>query len=836
MQNNLDSTKILADEIEEEPILDFGRYSDAIIKMIRSSTPGFSIGIFGEWGTGKTTLMRLIEKKLRQNIIRMDEIPGKDMDNLLRFLNETVKVTWVKKGEIEIIKEKDRIKISKKDTKQEVSLEFSVPALEESSSARIKKLKILAKGALKRTVPALEESSSEYFKQKMIMRIEGKKYEQTYDAFKPKDNYYPVVYLRDFKEDCILTVWFNAWRYEREEHYALIALMKTIAFTIGDHPIYRNIKPVLLRGLEIIAKGVIHKLATQYLIADTEYDEFQKKLSAKMELYSEFERNTIYFDGVNRIEKELKKINIDYKNNSKIVIFIDDLDRCSSETVLEVFESIKVLLGIEGFIYVLGLSDQKVSQLINLQYKKLGILDKNDTMRLGEQYLNKIIQIPINIQAWDTSDVYTLIEHLSQKLDAKYSRIISDNKDLVAFAAEHNPRQLKRFINYYITISEIFAGNPSIKEEQLLFVQALRHGWNEFYLIISTDDEFRDIIFELADLGSYERHLILQGKNDFRQNLGSPTGQYPTTELTEDFNGLSDSSKQIINSITDDLWALLKKERNVNKAISWEVYRRATTTVKTGITDTSSSADPFQSKSTFALFQDAKNLVFNQRYRAALKILNHLIEKTPNNSEYLNLKVFSLIYLNKLNEAFEIADESLDKDPNYSWAWYNKGVIYDRLGFMADNPDQKKKNFKLAAECYGKVLILDPKYFQAYIGLGWDHIYLNDYENALDIFQRSLVLSPKNSPALNGIGMCFFYLNKKDEALEKFNEVLANDPKFYIAWYNRGMVYQTLAGQQGNIELFRKAKRDFEEALRIEPKYAEALNSKLWIDNNYPGL
>jgi hypothetical protein len=27
-----------------------------------------------------------------------------------------------------------------------------------------------------------------------------------------------------FKEYEILTVWFNAWRYEREEHYALIAL------------------------------------------------------------------------------------------------------------------------------------------------------------------------------------------------------------------------------------------------------------------------------------------------------------------------------------------------------------------------------------------------------------------------------------------------------------------------------------------------------------------------------------------------------------------------------------------------------------------------------------
>jgi len=33
--------------------------------MVRSSRPKFSIGIYGEWGTGKTTLMKLVEDNLR---------------------------------------------------------------------------------------------------------------------------------------------------------------------------------------------------------------------------------------------------------------------------------------------------------------------------------------------------------------------------------------------------------------------------------------------------------------------------------------------------------------------------------------------------------------------------------------------------------------------------------------------------------------------------------------------------------------------------------------------------------------------------------------------------
>lgn len=52
--------------------------------------------------------------------------------------------------------------------------------------------------------------------------------------------------LRSADEN-ILPVWFNAWRYEREDQFAIIALLKTIAFAMGEHKIYKDIKPILLR-------------------------------------------------------------------------------------------------------------------------------------------------------------------------------------------------------------------------------------------------------------------------------------------------------------------------------------------------------------------------------------------------------------------------------------------------------------------------------------------------------------------------------------------------------------------------------------------------------------
>jgi len=60
--------KIITDEPmsqSEEDALRFEGYSIKLAEIIAYSTPQFAVGIFGGWGTGKTTLMRMIEKQLK---------------------------------------------------------------------------------------------------------------------------------------------------------------------------------------------------------------------------------------------------------------------------------------------------------------------------------------------------------------------------------------------------------------------------------------------------------------------------------------------------------------------------------------------------------------------------------------------------------------------------------------------------------------------------------------------------------------------------------------------------------------------------------------------------
>lgn len=64
---------ILTDDIAIDPILDFNLYRDAIVNIVNNSNPKFTIGIIGEWGAGKTTLINSVDNALEtdKSLIRV---------------------------------------------------------------------------------------------------------------------------------------------------------------------------------------------------------------------------------------------------------------------------------------------------------------------------------------------------------------------------------------------------------------------------------------------------------------------------------------------------------------------------------------------------------------------------------------------------------------------------------------------------------------------------------------------------------------------------------------------------------------------------------------------
>jgi hypothetical protein len=139
--------RILTDDVETDPILDFERYSDAVINMVRDSNPKFVIGIYGEWGTGKTTLMRFIENKLRAyvkgEVVRWDNIldnGSSDSNRLKHFLKENFQANWIEylqfvKGDDKTISVYDTNELMTIDSKG--TFEFISKAKENTDSLSI---------------------------------------------------------------------------------------------------------------------------------------------------------------------------------------------------------------------------------------------------------------------------------------------------------------------------------------------------------------------------------------------------------------------------------------------------------------------------------------------------------------------------------------------------------------------------------------------------------------------------------------------------------------------------------------------------------------------------
>lgn len=128
----------------------------------------------------------------------------------------------------------------------------------------------------------------------------------------------------------------------------------------------------------------------------------------------------------------------------KIVIFIDDLDRCLPERAVQLLEGLKVLLDLKNFVFVMGVAQEVIERGIRVRYRELYLTGQQDDLpNIEGQYLDKIIQFPFSLPAADPDDLKKNI--LSKQLGELEGA--APFVEMVHEALGNNPRTIKRFIN-----------------------------------------------------------------------------------------------------------------------------------------------------------------------------------------------------------------------------------------------------------------------------------------------------------------------------------------------------------------------------------------------------
>lgn len=249
----------------------------------------------------------------------------------------------------------------------------------------------------------------------------------------------------------IRTVWFYPWKYHDKDDVwrGLISEVILKGTEIKGANVARVTKAAKQFGL-FLGKGFIHTLAALKLKAgggsvpaEAEFD-----LACIKDIIGEYDKNIHPEKAfLNEFEKSFELwLTETLGPNERMVIFIDDLDRCMPQVALGVLEALKLYLNIKQLIFVVGVDKNVIDPLVKKHYKDLGLEEYKSGNYLAKMFQTEVTVGPSEDQVVDYLDYHLAnVEYFNNDyLDNEEKKLF---RDLINNLADRNPREVKRLIN-----------------------------------------------------------------------------------------------------------------------------------------------------------------------------------------------------------------------------------------------------------------------------------------------------------------------------------------------------------------------------------------------------
>ena len=138
-------------------------------------------------------------------------------------------------------------------------------------------------------------------------------------------------------------------------------------------------------------------------------------------------------------------------DEARLIVFVDDLDRCLPEKAIEVLEAIKLFLEVPGVVFVLGMDREVVQRGIEARYGHFfsAQVERHTELPIrGDVYLQKIVQIPFHLPSLAIAN----LDKFMAGLDTGLSEM---TRQVFARGLYPNPRTVKRALNIFHLLQEI---------------------------------------------------------------------------------------------------------------------------------------------------------------------------------------------------------------------------------------------------------------------------------------------------------------------------------------------------------------------------------------------
>ncbi len=589
----------------------------------------------------------------------------------------------------------------------------------------------------------------------------------------------------------VKTVWFNAWKFDKAQdlRVALIHSIlkeiendKTTLQTVKDKAV-DLLKRINWLGLGRTAVNIGASIASPYLAilpllsqvlsnSKKGTDNLSKLLPA--ELLKEPEGKTLEL--ISQFEDEFRKLATDFVGEEgRLVVYIDDLDRCLPEKALDILEAIKLFLNVPLTVFVIG-TDVKVIE--NGLIQKYG--DKSETF--AKNYLDKIIQVPFRIPPLSKEDI---IEHfipglaISEELKG-YGFIIAD--------ACYNPRTIKRLLNN-IQLQRILSTSRDISIEDIILVKlnVLEFRWKEFHSDL-TDHYSRNNENLLKVIEEYEK------SDDNRK-----------AELLK--------NKPLLNKYISDpeLLDFLNKEPSLDNVEIAPYILLQKTTSSVALADEYGGDIDKYFKIGFSSYEEGNYI----------KAIDYYTRVINSNSKYLQAYFNRGLacYQNKFySRAIIDFTKTLELDNNYQAAYYQLGLFYSNTKNPEADPDLAIFNFTKALE-------IKPDDIMSCYNRGVAYLDNKKYEKAILDLDKTIELNPEFADGYFKRALAQLDLGHYDQSITDNTKAIEYYPQYTNAYINRGLTYAKMNIQD-------KALLDYSNALKISPDNDLAYNNMIILIND----
>jgi hypothetical protein len=204
---------------------------------------------------------------------------------------------------------------------------------------------------------------------------------------------------------------------------------------------------------------------------------------------------------------------VDKVKAKRLVIFVDELDRCSPEQVASALETIKTFLEVPGCIFIVAADLQVLEQALRKEARQETPSDPaNPYYSTGSSYLDKIFQYQLSLPPLQSRQLTSFALDLVADREGCWQRAENLPEAISVLIASHvtSPRRVKVLLNSYAMTYRLaerrerdglLAANLASRASEVAKLVCLRCEFPLFAAELSREPRLPSLVLAIAEIG-----------------------------------------------------------------------------------------------------------------------------------------------------------------------------------------------------------------------------------------------------------------------------------------------------------------------------------------------